>query len=118
MFFLIARYKERLSLMQESSLNHFRSFSLFTYPGLYQERLQQDLPNDIAQVGRLVKQQVIHKHTLYAGRKGSHSPAHKEISSVPWYRQSEDDYFPTTSAMLAELYHRDPRGFVPDRSQE
>lgn len=105
--------------MQESSLNHYRSFSLFTFPGLYQELLQRDLPVDIAQVGHLVKQQIIHKMTLYSGRKGSHiNPVYGEISKVPWYRQSEDDYFPTAAAMLAELYRRDPRGFVPDRSQE
>ncbi|HLZ60199.1 MAG TPA: transglutaminase domain-containing protein [Ktedonosporobacter sp.] len=105
--------------MQESSLNHYRSFSLFTYPGLYQELLQRDLPADLAEAGRLVKRQVIHKMTLYAGRKGSRiNPANGDISKVPWYRQSEDDYFPTTAAMLAELYRRDPRGFVVDRSQE
>jgi hypothetical protein len=111
--------RKDVSLMQESLLNHYRSFSLFTSPGLYQERLQRDLPADIAQVGRLVKQQVIHTLTLYAGREGSHvSPVYGEISKVPWYRQSEDDYFPTATAMLAELYRRDPRGFVPDRSEE
>jgi Transglutaminase-like superfamily len=103
--------------MQESSLDHFRSFSRFTYPGLYQEFLRRDLPGDIAEMGRLVKQQVIHTIVLSMSREGSHvNPAYGKISEVPWYRQAEDDYFPTAAAMLAELYHRDPRGFVSDRS--
>ena len=105
--------------MQEAMLNHYRSFGPFTYPGLYQDRLQRSLPTDIAHVARLVKQQVIHKMTLYMGREGaSVNPAYGKISDVPWYRQSEDDYLPTATAMLAELYRRDPRGIVPDRSQE
>ncbi len=105
--------------MQESLLNHYRSFSLFTFPGLYQELLQRDLPTDIAEAGRLLKRQIIHKITLYTGRKGSRvNPAYGDMSKVPWYRQGEDDYFPTAAAMLAELYRRDPRGFVPDRAEE
>ena len=105
--------------MQESLLNHYRSFSSFTYPGLYQERLQHELPADIEQLGRLVKRQVIHKITLYTGREGKNSESvYGDMSKVPWYRQAEDDYFPTASAMLAELYRRDPRGFVADRTEE
>ncbi len=103
--------------MQQSSLDHFRSFSRFTYPGLYQELLQRDLPAEVAEVGRLVKRQVIHKMTLYMDRQGKQvNPVYGDISAVPWYRQAEDDYFPTAAALLAELYHRDARGFVPDRA--
>ncbi len=105
--------------MRESLLNHFRSFSRFTYPGLYQELLQCDLPTDIAETSRLVKQQIIHKMTLYLSREGTHTnPVYGDMSKVPWYHQSEDDYFPTVAAILAELYRRDPRGYVPDRAQE
>src|SRR5579884_4279574 len=111
--------QERTSLMQEAYLSHFRAFSQFSYPGLYQDCLLRDLPDDIAQTGRLVKQQVIHSLVLNLARQGiHHNPAYGNISEVPWYRQSEDAYFPTVAAMLAELYHRDPRGFVPDRAQE
>ena len=105
--------------MQTSLLEHYRAFSQFTYPGLYQERLQRDLPTDIGQLGRLVKRQVIHSMLLSAAREGAQiNPAHGNIREVPWYRQGEDDYFPTAAAMLAELYRRDPRGFVPDRTVE
>lgn len=105
--------------MQQNVLDHYRAFSQFTYPGLYREQLQCDLPTDIGQVGRLVKQQVIHSLLLPPGREGARTnPAYGNIREVPWYRQGEDDYFPTAVAILAELYHRDPRGFVSDRAVE
>ncbi len=105
--------------MQDFLLTHYRSFSLFTYPGCYQETLQHRLPTDILQLGRLVRSQLIHKVTLYGGRKGTNViSVYGDMSKVPWYRQGEDDYFPTVAAMLAELYRRDPRGFVLDRTEE
>lgn len=105
--------------MQSLSLEHYRAFGSFTYPGLYQERLISDLPADLREVGRLVRLQLIHKMTLYMARAGRHvNPAYGDVSSVPWYRQGEDDYFPTVAAMLAELYRRDARGFVVDRAVE
>jgi len=105
--------------MQTSYLEHYRAFSQFTYPGFYQERLRRDLPTDIGQLGRLVKQQVIHSLLLSESREGGQiNPVYGNIREVPWYRQGEDDYFPTAASILAELYHRDPRGFVPDRAVE
>jgi hypothetical protein len=81
--------------------------------------LQRDLPTDIGQLGRLVKQQVIHSMVLSTAREGAElNPVYGNIRAVPWYRQSEDDYFPTAAAMLAELYRRDSRGFVSDRTVE
>lgn len=105
--------------MQTSFLQHYRAFSQFTYPGFYEERLLRDLPTDIGQAGRLVKQQVIHGLTLAASREGEQvNLVSGDIREVPWYRQGEDGYFPTAAAILAELYRRDPRGFVPDRAVE
>ncbi|WP_126598476.1 transglutaminase domain-containing protein [Dictyobacter aurantiacus] len=105
--------------MQQSLITHYRSFSSFTYPGLYQERLRRDLPADIRQAGHLLRLQMIHKGTLYAGRARTDTRTrYGDMSKVPWYRQSEDDYFPTATAMLAELYRRDARGFVLDRAEE
>ncbi|HET8846979.1 MAG TPA: transglutaminase domain-containing protein [Ktedonobacteraceae bacterium] len=102
--------------MQKPLLDHYLSFSTFTYPGLYQERLLRDLPTDISQAGRLVREQLIHKLSLHTGRMSPN--VDDVVSKVPWYRQGEDDCFPTVAAMLAELYHRDPRGFVLDRAAE
>jgi hypothetical protein len=105
--------------MQRSILEHYRAFGPFTYPGLYQERLVRDLPADIREVGRLVRLQFIHKMTLYTARAGHRvNPAYGDVNNVPWYRQGEDDYFPTVAAMLAELYRRDSRGLVADRAVE
>lgn len=105
--------------MQQNLFDHYCAFSQFTYPGLYQEKLQRDLPTDIGQVGRLVKRQVIHSISLSVGREGAQiNPVYGNIHDVPWYRQGEDDYFPTAAAILAELYRRDPRGFAPDRAVE
>jgi hypothetical protein len=105
--------------MQMSLLEHYRAFSPFTYPGLYQERLVSDLPADIREIGRLVRLQFIHTMILETERAGhSVNPAYGDVSKVPWYRQGEDDYFPTVVAMLAELYHRDSRGLVVDRTVE
>jgi hypothetical protein len=110
---------EKGHVMQSSILQHYRAFGPFTYPGLYQERLVSDLPADIRDVGRLVRLQLIHKMTLYAGRSGHRvNPAYGDVNNVPWYRQGEDDYFPTVAAMLAELYRRDSRGLVADRAVE
>lgn len=103
--------------MRQTTLDHYRAFSQFTAPGLYQERLQRDLPTNLEQTGRLVKRQVIHSVVLSAGRAGAETnPVYGNIIEAPWYRQGEDDYFPTAVAILAELYRRDPRGFVPDRA--
>jgi hypothetical protein len=41
-----------------------------------------------------------------------------DMRKVPWWRQPEDDILITATAMLAELYHRDERGFVLDRQPE
>jgi len=40
------------------------------------------------------------------------------MNKVPWHHQPEDDDFPTASAILAELYRRDKRGFVKDRKEK
>ncbi len=105
--------------MQISLLEHYRVFGPFTYPGLYQPLLVSDLPADIREVGRLVRLQLIHTMVLQTAREGqSVNPAYGDVSKVPWYRQGEDDYFPTVAAMLAELYRRDPRGFFADRPGE
>lgn len=105
--------------MDESLLDHYRAFGPFTDPGLYGERLRSDLPGDVPELGRLVKRQIIHKITLQRARRGDPvGPAYGDIAAVPWYRQGEDDYFPTAAAMLAELYRREPHGFVAERAQD
>lgn len=96
-------------------LSHYLQFSPFTNPGCYKELLKK-LPDDIREIGLLVRRQLIHRVTLRNGNKDSNADLkYGDMTRVPWYRQPEDDIFPTTSAMLSELYRRDKRGFVMDR---
>lgn len=98
---------------------HFLSFSTFTNPGLYGEKLASDLPDDIREIGHLIRRQIIHRVTLANGNTGSNADLrYGDMTKVPWWRQPEDDNLPTASAMLAELYRRDSRGFTVDRSEE
>ena len=97
-------------------LDHYLQFSTFTFPGLYLEKLKNDLPDDIRKIGYLVRKNIIHRSTLAEGNVGTNSDLRfGDMTKVPWWRQAEDDVLPTTVAMIAELYRRDVRGFVEDR---
>ncbi len=99
--------------------NHYLSFGTFTYPGLYKQMLVDDLPDHIREIGLLVRKNIIHRTTLAAGNISSNADLRfGDMTKVPWWRQPEDDILPTAAAMLAELYRRDGRGFVSDRSEE
>jgi len=105
--------------MNNKILNHFLQFGPFTNPGCYEEVLKKNLPNDVREIGLLVRKQLIHRVTLREGNKESNADLkYGDMTKVPWYRHPEDDYFPTVSAMLAELYRRNKRGFVMDRSEK
>lgn len=105
--------------MQKQILAHYRSFSSFTFPGAYLEKIQNDLPSDIQEIGELVRASLIHRSTLATGNTGTNADLRfGDMKQVPWYRQPEDDVFTTAAAMLAELYRRDMRGLVADRKVE
>lgn len=105
--------------MDENILNHYREFSAYTNPSCYFDYLKSDLPNDIREIGLLVRKSIIHRVTLANGNTGSNADLkYGDMTKVPWFRQSEDDIFPTASAMLAEIFRRDSRGFVLDRKSE
>lgn len=98
---------------------HYQSFSTFTNPGLYKQNLVDDLPDDICEIGQLVRKNIIHRTTLAAGNIGTNADLRfGDMTKVPWWRQPEDDVLTTAAAMLAELYRRDERGFVIDRAEE
>jgi hypothetical protein len=99
--------------------DHYLSFGMYTYPGLYRPKLVNDLPDDVRGIGMLVRRNLIHRTTLEAGNIGSNADLRfGDMTEVPWWRQPEDDVLPTAGAMLTELYRRDQRGFVSDRSEE
>ncbi len=101
------------------SLTHYLEFSMYTNPGLYKNLLRENLPDDVRKIGDLVRRNIIHRTTLAAGNTGTNSDKRfGDMNKVPWYRQPEDDILVTASAMLAELYRRDSRGFVENRKEE
>lgn len=94
--------------MDNKILNHYLQFGTYTNPGCYKEYLKTKLPDDIKEIGLLVRKQLIHRVTLRNGNKGSNSDLrYGDMTKVPWYRQPEDDVLTTASAMLAELFRRE-----------
>ena len=104
--------------MQEKVLNHFLKYGIFTYPGLYEDYLK-SLPDDVGELGLLLRKNFIHRTTLTAGNVGTNADLkYGDMTKVPWYRQAEDDNLSTTAAMLAELFRRDQKGLTMDRKVE
>ena len=105
--------------MNKKIINHYLEFSMYTHPDLYQNILRKNLPNNVREIGELVRKQIIHRTTLEAGNVGTNADKKfGDMTKVPWYRQPEDDIFVTASAMLAELYRRDKRGFINNRTEK
>ena len=105
--------------MNNNILKHFLEFSTYTYPGLYLEKLKSDLPDNVREIGLLVRKSLVHRSTMEMGNVGTNADMRfGDMTKMPWWRQPEDDSLVTASAMLAGLYRRDPRGFVQDRSPE
>lgn len=101
------------------NLDFYRQFSQYTNPGLYGNLLKKSLPDSVKEIGLLVRKSIIHRLILKNGNTGSNTDLrYGDMTKVPWYRQLEDDVFITASAMLAELFRRDNRGLVLDRSAE
>lgn len=104
--------------MQNRILRHYLEFSQYTNPGLYRGELVK-LSNKINEIGLLVRKSLIHRVVLKHGNTGSNIDLkYGDMMKVPWWRQCEDDIFPTVSAILAELFRRDNRGFILDRKEE
>jgi len=105
--------------MNEKVLNHYLQFSQYTHPGLYGDILKKTLPNDVKKIGLLVRKQLVHRMILKNGNTGSNKDLrYGDMTKIPWYRQPEDDIFITASAMLAELYRRDPKGLSLNRTAD
>ncbi|MDZ7587546.1 MAG: hypothetical protein U0946_07365 [Patescibacteria group bacterium] len=99
------------------NLDFYRQFSQYTNPGLYGKILKKTLPDDIEEIGLLVRKSLIHRLTLKNGNTESNLDLrYGDMTKVSWYRQPEDDVFTTVAAMLAELFRRDDRGLVLDRA--
>ncbi len=105
--------------MDKNILDHYLQYSIYTNPGLFTEIIKNSLPDDIRQIGLLVRKQIIHRMTLKNGNTGSNKDLrYGDMTKVPWHQQCQDDILPTASAMLTELYRKDNRGFILNRSEE
>lgn len=105
--------------MNKEMLEHYKKFSLFTFPGAYKEKLASELPDDIREIGNLVRNAFIHRTTLEDWRvKRKRDLKYGDISKIPWWQQAQDDYLVTAGAMLTELYRKDPKGFIKDKKAE
>jgi hypothetical protein len=104
--------------MNEQVLNHYQKYGLFTYPGLYEGYLK-TLPDDVKEIGELLRKNFIHRTTLDAGNVWTNADLkYGDMTKVPWWRQAEDDNLATTAAMLAEFFRRDPKGLTAERNVE
>ncbi len=104
--------------MEDKVLAHYLEFGLFTYPGLYEDYLK-TLPDNVQELGLLLRKNFIHRTTLDAGNIGTNADLkYGDMTKVPWYRQAEDDNLATTAAMLAEFFHRDQKGLTMERKVE
>ncbi|MDO8511646.1 MAG: transglutaminase domain-containing protein [bacterium] len=101
--------------MNKEILDHYLATSLFTDLGLYKEAVRK-LPDDIKELGLLVRKNLVHPSTIYFGNTNTNEDLRfGDMTEMPWWRQREDDNLATAVAMVAELYRRDKRGFVNDR---
>ncbi|OGM98532.1 MAG: hypothetical protein A2915_01880 [Candidatus Yanofskybacteria bacterium RIFCSPLOWO2_01_FULL_41_34] len=113
---IFGRGNGKISEMNKKILDHYLEFSTYTFPGLYLEKLKNDLPNNIREIGLLIRKNFIHRTTLVTGNTGTNADLRfGDTTKIPWWRQPEDDILATASAMLAELYRRNNRGFTIDR---
>ena len=105
--------------MEEKILEHYRKTGAFTYSGLYAQYFR-SLPDDIAQLGRLVCSQVIHRVTLKEGNTNFNATLlYGDMNRYPWFApRCHDDLLVTAAAMTAELFRLDERGFTKDRAVE
>lgn len=98
---------------------HYLETGAYTYSGNY-KAYYDSLPDDIAQLGNLICNQVIHRKTLRDGNSNANrNMIYGDMTCFPWYRmRCEDDVFLTSNAMTAELFRLDERGFTLARKVE
>ena len=54
--------------MNDKVLKHYLEFSVYTNPSLYKEELK-NLPDDVLELGKLVRSNIIHRTTLVVGKR-------------------------------------------------
>lgn len=104
--------------MDNKILDFYSKFSTFTYPGCYSAFLK-SLPDNIEELGFLIRKQLIHRTTLRDGNTGSNSDLkYGNMDRIPWHRlKCDDDVLITASSMVAELLRLED-GFTLQRNVE
>lgn len=105
--------------MRKEILNHYLETGTYTFSGPYEDYFK-SLPDDIAELSRLVCSQVIHRVTLKDGNSGANENLiYGDMTKFPWYRlRCDDDVLMTAAAMTTELFRLDTRGFTFDRAAQ
>jgi hypothetical protein len=105
--------------MNKKLKQHYLETGSYTYAGLYKEYFK-SLPDDITELGNLICSQVIHRITLKEGNINANANMiYGDMKRFPWYRmRCEDDMYLTATAMTAELFRLDERGFTLHREIE
>lgn len=104
--------------LRDELKEHYLEYSTYTYPGFYGDVLK-TMPDDIQEIGLLVRKSFIHRTTLEAGNTYNNTDLRfGDMTKVPWWRQPEDDVLQTAPAMLAELYRRDSKGLSLNREPQ
>lgn len=105
--------------MEEILLNHYLDTGTYTYAGAYKDYFI-SLPSEIADLGRLICMQVIHRVTLKQGNTNANQDLrYGDMNQFPWHRmRCEDDVLLTAPAMTAELFRLDHKGFTFERKVE
>ena len=99
--------------MRKEIKEHYLKYSLYTYPGLYEDYLK-TLPNDIYELGVLIRNQEMHRVEL---RRAMTDKNNNEIKKgYPWYKpRCHDDVLLTAASIISELFRQDERGFTNNR---
>lgn len=105
--------------MNKQTTDHYLQFGTFTNPGCYKDFFQ-TLPDNVAELGKLISHQIIHRVTLKDGNtKANKDLRYGDMEKYPWHKlRCDDDILPTTTAMVGELLRLDDRGFLEDRRVE
>lgn len=101
----------------EQTQQRYLATSTYTYAGAYGDYFRA-LPESAATIGKLVCDQVIHPSLLFQPPSRYLEDAYYgPLSAWPKHRfRNEDELFLTAAAMTAEIFRRDPTGFVPGKN--
>lgn len=105
--------------IDKAILEHFLETGMYTYAGPYKEYFQ-TLPDDLQELSELLEEQYVQRFVLKCGNTGENENLrYGDMTRYPWYRMCcEDDVLLTASAMTAEIFRINEKGFFHGRKVE